>query len=86
MIQLDPNPVFRKVIVPWYDSETFCIGLIVFMVAVILLGLAGISVAHEKMEYRDYIWVPVFLVVMSSIVIISVSIRLIKRYHRRSPR
>jgi len=86
MIQLDPNPVFRKVIVPWYDSETLCVVEIVFMVAVILFGLAGISVAHERMEYRDYIWVPVFLVVMSSIVIVSVSIRLIKRYRRRSPR
>ena len=86
MIQLDPNPVFRKVIVPWYDSETLCVVEIVFMVAVILFGLAGISVAHEKMEYRDYIWVPVFLIVMSSIVIISVSIRLIKRYRRSSSR
>jgi len=86
MIQLDPNPVFRKVILPWYDSETLCVVVIIFMVAVILFGLAGISVARETVEYRDYIWVPVFLVVMSSIVIVSVSIRLIKRYRRRLPR
>ncbi len=56
MIQLDTNPVFRKVIVPWYDSETLCVVEIVFMVAVILFGFAGISVVREKMEYGDYIW------------------------------
>ena len=84
MIQLDPNPFFRKVIVPWYDSEVLCIAVIVFNVVVVLFGLAGIVVASETPAYRDDIWVPAFLVVLGSIVIVSISIRLIKRHHRKS--
>jgi hypothetical protein len=86
MIQLDPNPVFRKVIAPWYDSETLCFIVIVFMAAVILFGIMGISVARENAEYNHYIWVPVFLIVMSSWVIVSTIIRLVKRYRRSASR
>lgn len=77
---LDQNPLFRKVIAPWYDTEKACYIVIVFMFLVLLFGIAGISAASEKAEYNDYIWVPVLLVVMSAVVIVSISIRLIKRY------
>ncbi len=77
---LNQNPLFRKVIAPWYDTEKACYIVIVFMFLVLLFGIAGISAASEKTEYNDYIWVPVLLLVMSAGVIVSISIRLIKRY------
>ena len=77
---LNQNPLFRKVIAPWYDTEKACYIVIVFMFLVLLFGIAGISAASEKTEYNNYIWVPVLLVVMSAGVIVSISIRLIKRY------
>ena len=77
---LDQNPLFRKVIVPWYDTEKACYTVIGFMSIVFLFGIAGILEAAEKTEYNEYIWVPVLLVAMSTVVIVSTSIRLIKRY------
>jgi hypothetical protein len=82
-MRIDQNPVFRKTIVPWYDSESVCIGVIVFMLIVFLFGFVGISVARETVEYYGYVWIAVLLVVMSGIVIFSTTIRLIKRHSRR---
>jgi len=76
----DQNPLFRKVIVPWYDTEKACYAVIVFMSLVLLFGIAGILEVAEKTEYNEYIWVPVLIVVMSVGVIVSIVIRLIKRY------
>ena len=79
-MRLDQNPVYRKVIVPWYDSEITCLVLIVLLFVVFLFGFIGISVASESIFYGSYIWVPVILVVVSGGVILSITIRLIKRY------
>ncbi|MBU4184800.1 MAG: hypothetical protein KKI12_14485 [Proteobacteria bacterium] len=80
---LDQNPLFRKVIAPWYDTEKACFTVIVFMLVVFLFGIAGILEAVEKIEYNEHIWVPALLVAMSGGVIASTSIRLIKRYAHR---
>jgi hypothetical protein len=82
-MRIDQNPLFRKVIVPWYDSESACYIVIFFMVLVFLFGFAGISATRENIAYHEYVWVPVLLVLMSGGVIISTTIRLIKRYSRR---
>lgn len=79
-MRLDPNPMFRKIIVPWYDSEAACLIMIVFMFIVLLFAFAGISVSRENFEHNEHIWVPVLLLVMSGAVIVSAIIRLIKRY------
>ncbi len=79
-MQLDPNPLYRKVIIPWYDSEPACFFVIVFMFLIFLFGMVGISVANETHPYQLYVWVPAFLVIMSVWVIVSTTIRLIKRY------
>jgi len=76
----DQKPLFRKVILPWYDTENACYTVIVFMLPVFLFGIAGILEASEKTEYNEYIWVPVLLIAMSTWVIVSTLIRLIKRY------
>ena len=79
-MRLDQNPVYRKVIVPWYDSEIACLVPMVFLFVVFLFGFIGISVASESMYYRSYIWVPIILVVLSGGIILSLTIRLIRRY------
>ena len=77
---LGQNPLFRKIIAPWYDTEKACYTVIVFMLLVFLFGITGILEASEKTEYNEYIWMPVLLVAMSTGVIVSTSIRLIKKY------
>lgn len=79
-MRLDPTPLYRKVIIPWYDSRTACVIMIALMLFVLMFGLTGISAADEIPEYREHIWVPVLLVLMSAGVILSTVIRLIKRY------
>ncbi len=80
---IEQKSFFRKVIIPWYDSETACLILIVFMFLVCLFGFAGISVARENVEYNQNIWIAALLVVLSGVVIISTTIRLIKRFTSR---
>lgn len=82
-MRIDQNPLFRKAIIPWYDSEAVCIVVIVFMMIVFFFGVVGISVARENSEYHGYVWIAVLLVVMSAAVIFSTIIRLIKRHARR---
>ncbi len=77
---LNDTPVFRKIIVPWYDSDTACLLTLLFMDAVFLFGMAGIAVVREIPEYYRHIWVPLVLTVLSLAVILSVAIRLIRRY------
>lgn len=79
-MRLDQNPMFRKIIVPWYDSEAACLIMIVCMFFVLLFAFAGVSVAREYVEYHEHIWVAVLLMVMSCTVIVSTIIRLIRRY------
>jgi len=82
-MRLDQNPVFRKVIVPWYDSETVCLIVIVCMGVVVIFGLAGIAVARDHLIYQKHTWVPILLVFLSACVIASITIRLVKRYLQR---
>jgi hypothetical protein len=83
MMRLGQNPLFRKAIVPWYDSETACLIVIVFLVVVFLFGLVGISVVRENVEYHEHMWVAALLAVLSGAVIVSTTVRLIKRYTYR---
>ena len=79
-MQIEDSPVFKKYIIPWYDSETICLIMLIFLYFVCLFGIIGISVAYEYNEYYKHIWVPVLLTVMSGITIISITIRLVKRF------
>ena len=80
---MSPNkiPVFRKTGNPWYQSKIVYALTITFMVIVLLFGLVGISVTREIEQYHDYVWVPVVLVVLSTGVMISAIIRLIRRHY-----
>jgi hypothetical protein len=78
------DPVFRKIVIPWYHSKTAYIIVILCMLLVFLFSVAGISVASEFEEYSSYIWVPSLLMVLSAMVLVSASYRLLKRYFSRS--
>ena len=82
-MRLEKNPVYRKVIVPWYDSDTACCIVIILMMAVFLFGITGIMLAQEEAVYLDHVFVPFFLTLLSGGVIFSTFIRLIKRYINR---
>ena len=74
-------PVFRKTANPWYQSKMVYALTITFMVIMLFFGLVGISVTREIEQYHDYVWVPVVLVVLSTGVMISAIIRLIRRHY-----
>ena len=74
------SPVFRKAIIPWYHSKKAYGVNIAFMSLVFLFGLSGISVARANVQFNDYIWVPIVLVVLSGGIIIFNIIRLIRRH------
>jgi hypothetical protein len=81
-MELD-DPVFREIIIPWYDSDGVCVSLITFMGIVFVFGLFGIAAAIEKVEYQQYLWVPVGVSMMSAYVGISIALRLFQRNTRR---
>jgi len=76
-------PIFRKVIIPWYESAAIYIVMIILMSFVLLFGSLGISAAFEKREYHEHIWVPITLVVMSIFIILLNAFRLFKKYFFR---
>jgi hypothetical protein len=78
------DPVFRKAVIPWYRSSKMYVFLFIFMLLVMLFGIAGISVAREIEKYYGYVWVPALLVFMSAIMIISTIFRLVRRHTTRT--
>ncbi|MDJ0915447.1 MAG: hypothetical protein QNI95_17895 [Desulfobacterales bacterium] len=79
-MQIDQNPLFRKVIAPWYDSEAACFTVAFLMLIVILFAVTGLFVASENEKYHSYLWVPLLLLALSTFVLVSTAVRLIKRY------
>jgi len=77
---LDPNPVYRRVIVVWYDSEGACLATLIFLLVVFIFSYCGIQTALEYPEYREYIWIPGLLTGLSMGVMVSITIRMINRY------
>lgn len=75
-----PPPIYRKIIVPWYDSETMCLAAIIFLLPVVLFGLVGINAANSNQQYQAFLWIPVLLTVLSAGVVFSIAVRLIRRY------
>ncbi len=78
-MKLNQNPLFRKIITPWWDADTVCIIVIYFMIAVVYFSITGIIAAAENPEFGTYIWIPVLLCVLSVAVILSTGYRLINR-------
>ncbi len=70
-MRYDEKPIYRRLIVPWFDSEAACFFVIFFMVVILWFSLMGIYVAYEKVEYHSHIWVPFLLILMSTWVLVS---------------
>ena len=85
-MQLDDSPLYRKTIIPWYDSETACLLVVVIMFPVVIFALCGIKVADEHAQYQAFVWLPVLLAILASWVIVSTTFRLIKRFLLRYSR
>ena len=80
----DKNPVFRKVIIPWYNSTTVYVIVLVIMLLVLFFAMAGISVSKENVAYNKCVWVPALLLAMSAVIAVTTVARLIKRYTQKS--
>lgn len=78
------DPLFRNVIVPWYDADTVCYSIMVLMAVILIFSILGIAAAREVPEYRSYAWVPILLAMMSAGVLISTTVRLFRRNVSRS--
>ena len=78
-MRLDSKPVYRKVISPWYDSESLCFCVITFMLLAFFFAIAGIFVAGEHPVWSVYMWVPVLLAGLSAWVLFTTSVRLVRR-------
>lgn len=82
----DQNPVHRKVITPWYDTRTVCLAVILFMLLVFLFALVGVQFAWQSPVFRKMAWLPVVLAFLSGAVMLSTTVRLIKRWKHRHVR
>lgn len=86
-MQIDESsPVFRRPIIPWYDSEAICLLAIIFLYGVVWFGTFGVIAAMTHQSYISHIWLPVLLIVMSGGVILSIAIRLVRRFAGRFAR
>ncbi|MBL0713764.1 MAG: hypothetical protein JJV98_08690 [Desulfosarcina sp.] len=84
-MSLEKNPVFRRAIIPWYDSDRVCWIVVGFMAVTALFSAAGISVAMEELAFLNYIWLPLLLILLSTGTAVATLIRMIRRYiDRRS--
>lgn len=83
-MRLDPNPIFRKIITPWYDSPLICWVILAAMVIVIFFSITGIVAAFDYNDYKRFIKVPAALLLFSLILVLSVSLRLLRlRDHQK---
>jgi hypothetical protein len=79
-MKIHSNPIYRKVIIPWYDSHLLC-GITLFLLLIVFyFGWTGITTAKETPEYEGYIWVPWAITVISALATGSMAFRLVTRY------
>jgi hypothetical protein len=77
------DPVYRRSIYPWYDTEWACIAAIVLAAMILFFGAIGISVAMERYEYHSFVWLPIIITFLSGIVIVINIVRLVRKVFRR---
>ena len=82
-MRLDPNPLFRRVIAPWYDSNLACWILLVAMLLIALFSVTGVVVACQNPDFHSRVWVPLSMLVLCLFVLLSVGLRLLRRYTAR---
>lgn len=75
-MELDKSPFFKKIITPWYDSGTACWLLIFWAISILIFALTGLKVAISNPVFNRYMWFPLTLIILLSILIISIIIRM----------
>ena len=83
-MRLDSNPLFRKFVAPWYDSNFTCWLAVAAMLFCAYFSALGISVARQYSAFAPYQHVPWILLVLSLAVALSIVWRLIPRYFDKS--
>ena len=84
-MRLDPNPLFRKIIAPWYDSTATCLILITVLLALAVFSIIGWVTARANIIYHAYTWIPVTLLTLCLFALFSLTRRLIHRHYDRYP-
>ena len=79
-------PVFRRAIIPWYDSSRVCWIVVGFMLMTAVFSSVGLLTALEEAAYQNYIWLPILLLLLSTGICISTLIRMFRRYIDRISR
>jgi hypothetical protein len=69
LMKLNQNPSFRRVVIPWYDSDLFRLLISVFTALVFCFSTIGVSVGLKNEQYHEHCWVPLLLMVLSGIVL-----------------
>ena len=82
-MRLDPNPLFRKIITPWYDTPLVCWVLLAIMVALVLFSITGILVAEYNPDYKGFVWVPILLLLLSLFMVFSLFGRLVRHSNQQ---
>ncbi len=82
---LEKSPVFRRTLIPWYDTTPACLVLFGIMAAVFLFALTGVAVSFEPGMPDGIAWVPILLLVLSAAVLLSMTVRLVRRRLKRLP-
>jgi hypothetical protein len=81
----EKTPVFRRAIVPWYDSDRVCWLVVGFTTATAVFGAVGFFTALEEPAFQNYFWLPLLLLLLSTGVAVSTVVRMFRRYiHRLS--
>lgn len=78
-MQINKTHLFRSEAPPWYRSAPICLLAALVLAALIVLGIIGIQVAIRQSEYRDFMWVPLLLVLCSGYLFVVICLRLARR-------
>lgn len=79
-MHLDQNPVFRKIITPWYDANPACWIVMGLMIPVFLFALAGMAVAWSGPDLAEHVWFPSTLAGLSFFLAVKTGARLWLRF------
>ncbi len=82
-MKIKQNPLFRKVITPWWDVDPVCYMVIALTAATGFVSIVGILVALESPDLHTHVWLPVVLFTLSAFVLVSVIFRVAKRKFSR---
>ncbi len=82
----EKSPVFRRAIIPWYDSNRVCWIVVSFTLATAVFSAVGIFAALEEPAYQNYFWLPLLLLLLSTGIAVSTLVRMFRRYIDRISR